>query len=263
MENRETLQRLVSTAFPDVRTHVLTAMMLASCDATTSAEVSPSSTDASTCATTKDCAEGKTCYGRKCVDRQTAQPVSAPPPPSQKPDGPTGRAPAFDTGAYCESVSQAAGGSYAIRNACLTDEAAAKRTIQAQSIPDRIYEYCTSVGEVIGGAYSITAQCVRDEAAASRDAVGAGASQQLGTEKLPGFDIEDYCESISQAIGGSFTIKRQCEDDEQKAKLELSRTKLPDRIYKYCQNTAKAIGGSHQIMLVCAQDELKAMGGGG
>lgn len=244
--------------------------MFASCDAATPAETSVSASDTSSCATSKDCAEGKTCYGRKCVTRETTQPVAAPTPTpggaepaatSQKAGASTGRAPGFDSGAYCESVSQVAGGSYTIKNACLAEEAAAKRSIQAQSIPDRIYDYCTSVGEVIGGAHSITAQCIRDETAAAPDATGAGGSQQLGAEKLPSFKIEDYCESVSQAIGGSFTIKRQCEDDEQQAKLELSRTKLPDRIYKYCQTTAKAIGGSYQIMLVCAQDELKAMGG--
>lgn len=175
----------------------------------------------------------------------------------------SGRAPSFDSSAYCESVSQAAGGSYAIKNACLEDEASAKRSIQTQVIPDRIYDYCKSVGEVIGGAYAIMAQCVKDETAAAPGAKSPDVVANLGSEKLPDFKTEAYCESVSQAIGGSFAIKRQCEEDEQTAKLELSRTKLPDRIYKYCQTTAKTIGGSYQIMLVCAQDELKAMNGSG
>src|SRR5438045_3280962 len=75
----------------------------------------------------------------------------------------------------------------------------------------------------------------------------------------PTYSIDDYCESVSQAIGGSYTIKAQCVKEENAA---LSRVQelgyVEERITKYCAGVAQAIGGSYTIYEQCLKEESEA-----
>ena len=74
----------------------------------------------------------------------------------------------YDVRKYCESVSQAVGGSYVIEKACQDQENQAKAAIAARSIEGRVRQHCDEVGTVIGGSYQIFKSCVDQEEAAKR-----------------------------------------------------------------------------------------------
>ena len=56
---------------------------------------------------------------------------------------------AFDTTAYCQSVSKAVGGSYSIEASCRDQETAAKQDFDSAPVDPGIRGYCASVGEAL------------------------------------------------------------------------------------------------------------------
>jgi hypothetical protein len=100
---------------------------------------------------------------------------------------------------------------------------------------------------------------------AARSAVALFAALPIAatarTRELPVYDIEAYCEAVSQAVGGSYQIKVACIKEEREAK-DAARKAGPQeaRIEAYCADVGKAVGGSYQIYWTCVQEELEAKG---
>lgn len=103
-------------------------------------------------------------------------------------------------------------------------------------------------------------QCIKDELESATQAPTKAPA--LGPGKVPDYNVEKYCETVSRSAGGSFSIKRMCEEQENQAKVDLSHLDVPERVYRTCNRTAKVVGGSYEIMKACVEQELEAMGGG-
>ena len=80
----------------------------------------------------------------------------------------------------------------------------------------------------------------------------------LMTVSANAYDIESYCKSVSDAIGGSYQIEKTCRNQEYQAKKKIDSMSVPQRIENYCNEVGQAIGGSYQIKLTCIKQELKA-----
>lgn len=70
---------------------------------------------------------------------------------------------AYDTKAYCKTVSESVGGSYVIEEECRKQENVARANLVRTPPPARIDKYCEEVGSAIGGSYTIKEECVRQE----------------------------------------------------------------------------------------------------
>ena len=72
------------------------------------------------------------------------------------------------------------------------------------------------------------------------------------------FDINSYCQEVSDAVGGSYQIEKACRKQEYKAQSKINSMSVPSRIESYCKEVGQAVGGSYQIMEACIQQELEA-----
>ncbi|MFZ5467098.1 MAG: hypothetical protein ACOZAI_07520 [Pseudomonadota bacterium] len=81
----------------------------------------------------------------------------------------------------------------------------------------------------------------------------------LSASNALAFDIVAYCRQISDAVGGSYQIEKTCRDQEYRAKQNIEKMKIPDRITKYCTDVAGAVGGSYNIMEACIKQEADAL----
>lgn len=77
--------------------------------------------------------------------------------------------PRYDVAGYCQTVSDASGGSAMIYNGCVDMEQTAYNGLKARwgSIPSRVRSYCDEVGRVSGGSYSILEGCITMETEAA------------------------------------------------------------------------------------------------
>lgn len=74
------------------------------------------------------------------------------------------------------------------------------------------------------------------------------------------FDINSYCRTVADAVGGSYQIEESCRNMEDDARRNLAQMSIPPRVEKYCYEVASAVGGSYQIMESCVNMELEAKG---
>lgn len=78
---------------------------------------------------------------------------------------------------------------------------------------------------------------------------------------LPSYAVAEYCESLSQFGGGSYQLKKTCEDEENAAREAIERAgPVEPRIMKYCDELAQTGGGSYQLLQTCIQEEQAAKG---
>lgn len=79
---------------------------------------------------------------------------------------------------------------------------------------------------------------------------------------VPSYPVGDWCEMVSQSVGGSYVIKQGCIEQENDARSEVQRMpSTPDRIHGWCDRVATqgtGSSGSYQIYLGCVQQELEA-----
>jgi len=79
---------------------------------------------------------------------------------------------------------------------------------------------------------------------------------------VPSYPVEDWCETVSQSVGGSYVIKQGCTEQDNDARGEIQRMPaIPDRIHGWCDQVATqgtGSSGSYQIYLGCVQQELEA-----
>jgi hypothetical protein len=80
----------------------------------------------------------------------------------------------------------------------------------------------------------------------------------LDNSRPPVYNIESYCESVSQAVGGSYEIKAACIEQEKQARDRISGANIEARIDKYCDSVGQAVGGSYQIYEACVKQEIEA-----
>lgn len=75
----------------------------------------------------------------------------------------TASLPPYDSGAYCDKITERAGGSNSIRKGCMQNEKTAQRTLSTLSIPEKTIKYCDRVAKRAGGSYWIFHGCVINE----------------------------------------------------------------------------------------------------
>lgn len=76
---------------------------------------------------------------------------------------------------------------------------------------------------------------------------------------VPAYDIDKYCESVSQAAGGSYQIKSYCVLEERQSLEQIREMgSVEDRVISYCDQVGQAAGGSYQIYEYCVKEELEA-----
>jgi hypothetical protein len=78
------------------------------------------------------------------------------------------------------------------------------------------------------------------------------------TGAAPSYDIEAYCATVSDAVGGSYVIEKGCRDQERDALAEIRGRDIPSRVARYCNEVAEAVGGSYVIFNGCVDQELGA-----
>jgi len=78
--------------------------------------------------------------------------------------------PRYDAVAFCQQVSDGAGGSDVIKNACIQQEQGAYNALKQQwpDLPERIRNFCDQAGKSAGGSYQLLGGCVSNETAASK-----------------------------------------------------------------------------------------------
>jgi hypothetical protein len=80
---------------------------------------------------------------------------------------------------------------------------------------------------------------------------------------VPSYPVREWCETVSDTVGGSYVILNGCLDQEEAAARALaSMPPIPERIARWCDEVATVgIGsaGSLQIYLGCVEQELEAM----
>ncbi len=72
------------------------------------------------------------------------------------------------------------------------------------------------------------------------------------------YDINSYCQKVSEAVGGSYQIEKTCRTQEYHAQSKINSMSVPSRIKNYCEEVGQSVGGSYQIMKTCIEQELNA-----
>lgn len=75
---------------------------------------------------------------------------------------------------------------------------------------------------------------------------------------VPSYDIQSYCEQVSEVVGGSYVIEKGCRDQEAEALSKIRNQDVPDRVAKYCDGVGQVVGGSYMIYYGCLIQELDA-----
>ena len=73
--------------------------------------------------------------------------------------------PRYNVTDFCQSIADAAGGSYLIRNSCLHEEQGAYNRLKLQwpSIYHSVKSLCDDIGHAAGGSYMILESCIDEE----------------------------------------------------------------------------------------------------
>lgn len=71
------------------------------------------------------------------------------------------------------------------------------------------------------------------------------------------YDIYNYCKSIAQSAGGSYSIEEGCIELEKKSRATLSNMTIPTEIKSHCQYTGDSTG-SYSMLLGCIELELQS-----
>jgi hypothetical protein len=79
-----------------------------------------------------------------------------------------------------------------------------------------------------------------------------------GTGAAPSYDIEAYCATVSESVGGSYVIEKGCRDQEADALSKIRGRDIPSRVARYCGEVSEAVGGSYVIFNGCVDQELGA-----
>lgn len=73
-----------------------------------------------------------------------------------------------------------------------------------------------------------------------------------------GYNINEYCQKVSNAVGGSYIIENSCRRHEQENKNKLNSMQIPSEIRSYCKQLGESVGGSYQITESCVRHEIEA-----
>lgn len=79
-------------------------------------------------------------------------------------------------------------------------------------------------------------------------------------DDVPRYDVESYCQDVSDMAGGSNSIFNSCIDMEQDAYNELKSrwSGLSARTRSYCDEIGQTAGESYSIMNSCVDMETEA-----
>lgn len=71
--------------------------------------------------------------------------------------------------AFCQQVSDTAGGSDSLKNACVQQEQSSYNALKLEwdSVAERTRHFCDQVGRSSGGSYQMLSACIANETAAS------------------------------------------------------------------------------------------------
>lgn len=107
----------------------------------------------------------------------------------------------------------------------------------------------------------LPSQDLNNEAAAPEAAL---ANEQLPEEVeqenalVPQYDVARYCRRMSDTVGGSYSIEKNCREREEAAWDDVRQMDIPERIRSYCNSMAVVVGGSYLTYRTCADRELDA-----
>lgn len=73
--------------------------------------------------------------------------------------------PRYDPVAYCDQISEAAGGSMRIKNRCIDQEQESYNSLQTEwgTVAAETQQHCHDVSHMIGGSYRMLERCVISE----------------------------------------------------------------------------------------------------
>jgi len=91
-------------------------------------------------------------------------------------------------------------------------------------------------------------------------AIGATATH---AQSMPRYNVESYCQEVSDFSGGSAMIYNGCIDQEQTAynMLKARWPRLGSQVKSYCDEVASFGGGSYMLLDGCIQMEGDAASG--
>jgi hypothetical protein len=69
------------------------------------------------------------------------------------------------------------------------------------------------------------------------------------------FDINAYCRTVADSVGGSYQIEEACREMEADSARKYRNMSVEPKVDQYCTEVAEAIGGSYQILEGCIEQE--------
>jgi hypothetical protein len=76
------------------------------------------------------------------------------------------------------------------------------------------------------------------------------------------YNVESFCENLSQKAGGSYQVKAACIQSEGQAQQDVAGLGSTEkRIADFCGQISGAAGGSYQVYFYCVLNEEKAKSG--
>jgi len=78
------------------------------------------------------------------------------------------------------------------------------------------------------------------------------------SDNIPQYDVARYCRRMSDTVGGSYSIEKNCREREEAAWDDIRQMDIPERIRSYCNSMAVVVGGSYLTYRTCADRELDA-----
>ncbi len=89
------------------------------------------------------------------------------------------------------------------------------------------------------------------------------AATAVHAQSVPRYNVESYCQEVSDFSGGSAMIYNGCIDQEQTAynTLKARWSGLGSQVKSYCDEVASFGGGSYMLLEGCIQMEVDAASG--
>lgn len=82
---------------------------------------------------------------------------------------------------------------------------------------------------------------------------------QAEAAAIPYYNIEQYCSSLKNLSGGSYTLEYQCRMSERDARTRLSRQTVAYSILGYCTRMLNTMNmGSYTILEGCVNNETSS-----
>ena len=72
------------------------------------------------------------------------------------------------------------------------------------------------------------------------------------------FDVNAYCQKVSESVKGGYVIEEGCRKNEEQAKAQLASMTIEPGIKAHCEQVAQSVSAGYQILLGCIKNEQDA-----